>query len=348
MAIKTLGEIAKLVKGEVLGDSDVQVSNISGIDDVEYGEMTWAEKEKAYVSAAESAASAVLVPRDVSAFPKPAVRVDNPRLAFAILLELFNPPRQFPEGVHPSAVVAAGCRIGEGAYIGPNCTVEEGASIGRRAVLYGNVFVGQKAKIGEASVLHPGVAVREGVQIGKNVIIHAGSVIGSDGFGFVTAAGKHRKMPQVGTVVVQDDVEIGSNCTIDRATTGRTLIGRGSKLDNLIQIAHNVVIGEDCLIVAQVGIAGSTVLGNRVTLAGQAGVAGHLSIGESTVVAAKSAVMGDLPSGSFVSGIPARPHKDELKVKASTRRLPDLLKRVGVLESRLQEIERREAELDVD
>lgn len=340
MVVKTLGELAVILKGEVLGDKDTVVSNIAGIEDVEVGEMTWAEKDKFFDAAVKSPATAVLLPKAISAFPKPGIKVDNVRLSFANLLDIFNPPRKFPEQIHPTAIIGDGCKIAEGSYIGPYCVIEDGSIISKRVVLYPGVYIGPKCRIGENTIIHSNVTIREYTQIGKNVIIHAGTVVGSDGFGFVSTGGKQRKIPQVGIVVIEDDVEIGANCTIDRATTGQTRISRGTKMDNLIQIGHNVEIGEDCLLVAQSGVAGSSKVGNKVTLAGQSGVAGHLTVGSNSIVAARSVVLGDLPEGSFVSGHPARPHNEEMKVKAASRRLPELLKKVADLEKRLEALEK--------
>ncbi len=341
---RTLNELATLIGGELHGDPHTMIQGVAGIEDAGPGEITFAENLKKAPAAVESKASAVLLPPDgkevAARAGKPCITVENPRLGFARLLAIFTPQYDFPPGVHPSSVVAPTAKLGKNVSVGARVVIEDGAEVGENVHLYPGVYVGHDAVIGDDTVIHANVTIRERVQIGKRVIIHAGTVIGSDGFGFVTVAGKHHKVPHIGTVMIGDDVEIGANVAIDRGTSGATVIGRGTKMDNLIQIGHNVQVGEDCLIVAQVGIAGSTRLGDHVTIAGQAGISGHLKIGENSVVAACSMVISDLPPGSFVSGEPAQPHTEEMRCQAALRRLPAHLTRFRELEKEVARLAR--------
>ncbi len=337
-AMYTLDELAKVVDGKVVGDPELKISGIASLEDAGPGDISFVAEEKHLPSAQSSKAGALLVGQDVKGVDKPLIRTANPRMAFAILLSEFAPLLHVELGIHPSAVVGEGAHVGEGTSVGANVVIAPDAQIGSDVVIYPGVYVGEGTTIGSGSIIYPNVVLREFVTVGKNVIIQPGAVIGGDGFGFVTVSGKQQKVPQIGTVVIEDDVEIGANVTIDRATCGKTVIGRGTKLDNLVQVGHNVVIGEDCLIVALTGVAGSSTIGNRVTLAGQSGVAGHLKVGDNTVVAARSLVISDLPGGQFVSGYPARPHKEAMRAIASQRKIPELIKRVKQLETELEEL----------
>ncbi len=338
---KTLREIAQLVNGELLGDcGDLVISGATNIGDAGAGDITFAVAPH-LDKAAQSNAWAVLVASDVSDFAKPAVRVANPRLAFTALLKLFTPPLSVERGVHATAVVDETAVLGANVAVMAHVVIAAGARIGDNTVLYPGCYVGQDVLVGSDCTLQPNVTVLQQCRIGDRVILHSGAVIGSDGFGFITVGGKHEKVPQVGNVIVADDVEIGANTTIDRATTGSTIVGRGSKIDNLVHLAHNVVIGEDCFLVAQTGIAGSAKVGNHVTFAGQSGSAGHLTIGDNCVFAARSAPIGDIPSGSFCAGFPARPHKEWLRSEAAMKRLPDTLKKLRDLEARLALLEKK-------
>lgn len=331
-----LSELAQLIGGEVVGNGDVKITGIASLEDATSGDISFAADEKHLPQAKESKATAVVVPQNAEDIGKPMIRVANPRLAFAILLEKFAPQVKIEPGIHPTAVVAESAEIGENCSIGAHVYIGENARIGRNVTLYPGVFVGEGAVIGANTLVYPNVVIREFVQIGKNVIIQPGAVIGGDGFGFVNVNGRQRKVPQIGTVIIEDDVEIGANVTIDRATCGKTVVGRGTKIDNLVQLGHNVVIGQDCLIVAMAGVAGSAVIGNRVTLAGQSGVAGHISVGDDTTVAAQALVAGNIPAGQFVSGYPARPHREAMRVVAAQHKVPDLIKRVKALEKELE------------
>lgn len=332
---KSLGEIATAVGGELIGASDISILGVATIEEARPGDIVFALNGKYLEAAFSSQSSAVIVGQEVTKAPKPVIRTNNPRLAFAKVLELFAPVVRMKPGIHPTAILGEGVNIGEGVSIGACVTVGDKAVIGKGTIIYPQTYIGDEVIIGTESIIYPRVTVGQRVRLGHRVIIHSGAVIGSDGFGYLEVEGRHQKIPQNGTVVIHDDVEIGANVTIDRATTGATSIGRGTKIDNLVQIAHNVTIGEDCLVVAQTGISGSVKIGDHVTLAGQVGVAGHLSIGSGAVIAAKSGVTKDIEAHQYMSGFPAKPHEEEKRIKAAIPRLPQLLKRVKELERRL-------------
>jgi len=335
---RTLGEIAKLIGGEVVGDAEIKIKGLTGIEKSGQGDLVFARDMRYLREAENTAVAAVIVPLEIEKSSKPIIRVKNPDYAFSKLLEMEVPKRKIQGGVHPTAVIGKNVKLGKNLTIGAHTFIGDESEIGDGATIYPLVFVGEKVKIGNNALIYANVSVREESNIGSNVIVHNGAVIGSDGFGFVPKDGRYYKVPQVGRVVIEDDVEIGANVTIDRATIGETLIKRGTKIDNLVHIAHNVTIGEDCAIVAQVGISGSVEIGRNVRLAGQVGVAGHLSIGENSFIAGKSGVTKDLPPNSYVSGFPAQPHKEELKIKASLQRLPVLIKIVHDLEEKVKKI----------
>lgn len=331
----TAAELAQYLQAELIGDGAVVLTGLAPADRAQPGQLTFAENEQYLALAERSGASAILVANSLSSTAKTLLRVPNARVAFARVLALFYPEPVLPPGVHPSAVIASSASIDPTAHIGPHCVVGERVRIGPRSALLGGNHVGDDCQLGEDVRLFPNVVVYAGCQIGHRVRIHAGTVIGSDGFGYVLDQGVHRKIPQVGTVIIQDDVEIGANVTIDRATLGATVIGRGTKIDNLVQIAHNVVIGQHCIIVAQDGISGSTRLGDYVTLAGQVGLAGHLNIGHRVTVGAKAGVMNDIPDGQKWLGIPARPDRQMKRIFVALDKLPELLRRVSALEKQL-------------
>jgi UDP-3-O-[3-hydroxymyristoyl] glucosamine N-acyltransferase len=332
---KTAAEIAQLLNGEVIGDGTVTLRNFAPADCAQPGDLTFAENAEFVAKAELSAASAVLVGKDVASSKKVLIRVANPRAAFARVLPLFFPETVFKPGIHPSAVIAAGAKIDPSAHIGPHCVIGECAAIGARVVLQGGNHIGADSVLGEDTNLFPHATLYPRTQVGARVRIHAGAVIGADGFGYVFDAGAHRKVPQVGNVIIGDDVEIGANTTIDRGALGSTTIGKGSKIDNLVQIAHNVVIGEHSILVSQTGIAGSTKLGSYVVLGGQVGLAGHLKIGNQVTVAAQSGVMHDIPDGEKWFGTPAQPDKQTKRQILALQKLPELRRRVAELEKKL-------------
>lgn len=331
----TAADIARHLQGEVLGDASVVLTGFAPAEKAKAGDLTFAENEDYFHQAERSAASAILVDSRFSASAKVLIRVSNARVAFAKVLPLFFPPPQFKPGIHPSAVVAASAQVDPSVYIGPLCSVGERVEIGPGTVLESGVHIGADCQLGAGVHIYPNVTLYARSQLGKGVTIHAGTVIGSDGFGYVFDQDQHQKVPQVGNVVIGDDVEIGANVTVDRGTLGSTVIGQGSKIDNLVQIAHNVRLGEHCILVSQVGIAGSTQLGNHVILGGQVGIAGHLHIGDKVTVAAQSGVMHDIPAGEKWFGAPAQPDRKTKRQLIAMQQLPELIRRVRELEAAL-------------
>lgn len=336
-----LDEIARLVGGELKGPSHLEITGAATIDEAGPQEITFLAERRYLEAARSSQAACIIVGPDAPDLERPTIRVNNPRLAWAKVLEAFQPAPHFPPGIHETAVIAPDAEIGENVSIQPYVVVGPRTVIGDGVVLCPGVVVGADCRIGDGSVFYPNVTVMDRVAIGQNVIIHPGSVIGADGFGYVPVGGKQHKVPHIGTVIIEDDVEIGANVTVDRGVSGATVIKRGTKIDNLVQVAHNVVIGEDCLVVALTGIAGTSLIGNRVTLAGQSGVAGHLSIGDDSVVASRGLVAKDIPPRSFVSGFPARPHRENMRILASTQKLPEALDSLAQLRRRVEELEQR-------
>ena len=333
-----LSEIVEKLDGRLDGDGAIEIAAVAGLGEGSEGDISFLSNPKYAAQVASTRASAVIVPND---WDRPAtcalVRVENPDQAFAQVAELFYeiPPRPLA-GVHPSAVVAESAQLGEGVCIGANSTVEEGVVIGANTVVSPNCYIGYKTLIGTDCFLYPLVSTREFTEIGARVIIHNGTVVGSDGFGYaVLDDGLRTKIPQIGKVVIEDDVEIGANVAIDRARFGKTRIGKGTKIDNLVQIAHNVVIGEHSVLCGQAGISGSTTIGSRVIMAGQSGLAGHLKIGDGAIIGAQAGVMKDVPSKEFVMGSPAMPHLQAKKLIANMVTLPKLKEKVKLLENRL-------------
>jgi UDP-3-O-[3-hydroxymyristoyl] glucosamine N-acyltransferase len=328
-------EIAKIIGGEVAGDPATILKGFAPADRAQTGDLTFAENENYFGRAEQSAASAVIVEGSFTSTKKVLIRVPNARIAFARVLPIFFPEPTFAPGVHPTAIVAASANVDPTAHIGPYCVVGEGVRVGPRCVLQAGVYLGANCQLGEEVNLFPNVTVYLRTEIGHRVRIHSGSVIGADGFGYVQDGGVHRKIPQIGNVIIREDVEIGANVTIDRGALGPTIIGKGTKIDNLVQIGHNVVMGEHCLIVSQAGIAGSTKLGNYVVLGGQVGLAGHLKIGNRVQVAAQSGVMHDIPDSQKWIWTPAQPDRQAKRQMIAMQQLPDLLRRVGELEKKL-------------
>ena len=339
---KTLKEIAELLKGEVVGDGNVVITGANGIKEAVAGDITFLANSKYSSLLYTTAASAIITSQDIQESSKPIIRTDNPSLAFAKIISLIIPDssKHF-KGIHSSVILGKNVRLGKDVALGPYVIIEDDVILGDNTVVYPGCFIGRESNIGEGTLIYSNVSIRERIILGKRVIIHGGTIIGSDGFGFVTVDGIHHKIPQVGTVEIGDDVEIGANVTIDRARFGKTIIGSGTKIDNLVQIAHNVVIGKNCLIVAQVGISGSTTLGNNVTLAGQAGLIGHVTIGDGAIVAAGAGVGKSVPPNTMVSGWPARPFNTMQKVNACAQNLPKLFDLVKELKRRIEKLEAR-------
>lgn len=345
---KTLAEIAQIIDGEIVGDPHIVITGICGIKEAACGDLTFVANPK-YLGLMETTkASAIITSRDVADATKPIIRTDNPSLAFAKMVSLLssNNEVKHPQGIHPEAIIGEAVKLGKNIAVGAFCVIEDNVEIGDDSILYPGVYVGHHTKIGKEVLIYPGVSIRERIQVGERVIIHSGSVIGSDGFGFAIVKGVHHKIPQIGTVIIEDDVEIGANVTIDRARFDKTVIGKGSKIDNLVQIAHNVIIGENTIVVAQTGISGSTIVGKNVILAGQSGLVGHISIGDGAVVAAQAGVTKSVPPNTKVSGYPARTHSEAKRVNACVQRLPDLYKTVHLLNEKISEIEKLKEEIE--
>jgi UDP-3-O-[3-hydroxymyristoyl] glucosamine N-acyltransferase len=344
---KALVEIAEIINGEVVGDPEVIITGICGIKEANKGDLTFIANPK-YLSLMQTTrASAIITSREVKEAPKPIIRTDNPSLAFAKLVSLLAPNEiRHPEGIHSRAMIGKNVKLGKNVAIQAFCVIEDDVEIGDNSFLYAGVYVGHHTRIGQETLIYPGVSIRERIQIGNHVIIHSGSVVGSDGFGFATVKGVHHKIPQIGTVIIEDDVEIGANVTIDRARFDKTLIGKGSKIDNLVQIAHNVVIGENTIVVAQTGISGSTTVGKNVILAGQSGIVGHITIGDGAVVAAQAGVTKSVAPNTKVSGYPAKPHTVAKRVNACIQKLPELYKTVRLIKEKTSEIEKLKEEIN--
>lgn len=334
-----LGEIARWVDGELIGPASKEIKGAAPVDEAGPDEITFVADPRYFEAARRTNAGAVIVSKDAPQLEAPVIRVSNPRLAWVEVLERFQPPVEEAPGVHETAVIGDGVRLGRNVVIGPHAVIGDRAVIGDEARIGAGAYLGKETKVGRGSVIEPNVTVYDRVEIGRNVIIHAGAVIGCDGFGYVPVGKRHRKVPHIGVVVIEDDVEIGALVAIDRSVCGSTIVKRGTKVDNLVQIAHNVKIGEDCLIVGQAGIAGSAKVGDRVTLAGQVGVVGHVEIGDDSVVAGRGVVTKDIPPRSFVSGFPARPHKENMKVMAATQRLPAVMDDLKALQARVRQLE---------
>jgi len=339
----TLDELGRLVGGKVIGDGKTVIRAVNGIREAGPGDITFLANTK-YAPLLNSTRASAVILADGTAAPIPTLSVRNPDLAFGLVAQhLYGSIRRAPAGVHPTAVVAANAVLGKNVSIGAGTVVEEGASIGDNAVLYPQVYVGAEAVIGPDALLYPQVVVREKCRIGARVILHSGTVIGSDGFGYATDKGVHHKIPQVGIVVVEDDVELGANVAVDRARFGRTVIGKGTKIDNLVQIGHNVVLGQGCLVVSQTGIAGSTRVGNYVMMGGQAGVIGHLDVGDGAIITAQSGVTKDVPPRGILSGSPAGDRRTHLKELAALSKLPEALQEIRKLRQEIEKLKKKKS-----
>ncbi len=343
----TLETIAAHLKGRLIGDGTTRIRGISGLDQAQEGDLIFAEDARRLVRAMATKASAVIVSSDVGALPgKSGISVPNPRLAFALALDLFHPTVLPSTGVHPAAVLGERVTLGEGVSIRACAVIGEDVAIGRGTLIESGVHLGDGVTIGEQGFLGPNVVIYRQTHIGHRVRIHGGSVIGGDGFGYVFHEGRHVKVPQVGNVVIEDDVEIGCNVCVDRATVGSTLIRRGAKLDNLVQIAHNDRIGQHAILTGQVGLSGSVTVGDYVVMGGQAGVVDHVTIGDRVQIGAASVVTKSVPSGSVVWGYPARAIRHTKRALAAANRLPFVLKRVLALTAQARALEKRLSRLE--
>lgn len=349
----TLEKIAELVGGEIRGDSQKNIEGAASSGRAGAREITFVTDRRHLDEALESDAGAIILERKLfeehfgpdggkSGASKSFILVEaNPRLAFARVLEEFRPREAPRRGIHPTSVVGPDVVMGRDVYLGPHVVVEAGVRLGDGVRLYPNVYVGENSSIGDNSIIYPNVVIRERVTIGRRVIIHPGCVIGADGFGYVEDGTRRHKIPQIGSVVIEDDVEIGANSCIDRAMLDETRIGRGTKIDNLVQVGHNVIIGENVVIAGLSGIGGSTRIEDGVTIGGHVAVSDHVVIGKGAIVGGNACVWSNIPPGAFVSGDPARPHKEHLRVEAAVRKLPDALNVLWALEEKLNDIERR-------
>jgi UDP-3-O-[3-hydroxymyristoyl] glucosamine N-acyltransferase len=331
-----LEALARAIGGRYTGEGSLPIRGVAPLDAAREGELAFVTNPKYAKAAAETRASAILASAEVPGVAKPHLLCANPYAALARLIGLFHPARAPKPGVRRGAFVEKGAKVSPRACVMPGATVSRGAKVGARTVLYPGVFVGEDASIGEDCILHPNAVVREGCVLGDRVILQPGAVIGGDGFGFAPEGGAYLKIPQVGNVVLEDDVEVGACTCVDRAVLGSTRVGKGTKLDNLIQVAHNVVIGRHGVLAAQAGISGSTVVGDHATVGGQVGLAGHLRIGNNVTLAAQSGIMDDIPDGAVFFGYPAQPMAAEMKCAAAYRELPELLRRVRRLEKRIE------------
>lgn len=339
---KTLKEIAEFIDGELVGDANIIITGISGIKEAVEGDITFLANPKYLPLIKKTHASAIITSQDIETSSKPIIRTENPSLAFAKTVSFIAPSQiKHPVGIHPTVILGKDVSLGQDVAIGPYTVIEDNVSIGDKSIIYSGCFLGHDTKIGSDVLIYPNVSIRERITVGNRVIIHSGTVLGSDGFGFATVEGLHQKIPQIGVIEIGDDVEIGANVTIDRARFDKTIIGRGTKIDNLVQIAHNVVIGDNSIVVAQVGISGSTTIGKNVILAGQVGLVGHISIGDNAVVMAQSGVSKSIPPGTMVWGYPAKPANIAKRVNACVQNLPRLYKTITELKKKVEELEKQ-------
>jgi UDP-3-O-[3-hydroxymyristoyl] glucosamine N-acyltransferase len=339
----TVEELAQKVNGQIIGKKDVTISGASKIEDARPGEITFLANPKYKHFLNQTRASAVIVDQSIQEdIAMTVIQVDNAYYRFLQIFLLFNPPGKIQEpGIHPSAVIDSSSKLGDNISVGPQVVIGRNCSIGDHTVILPGCILLDNVEIGANCLLYPLVSIRENCRIGNKVIIHNGAVIGSDGFGFAPHEGTYHKIPQIGKVVIEDEVEIGANCSIDRATMGETIIRKGTKLDNLIQIAHNVEVGEWTVIAAQSGISGSTKVGHHVMMAGQVGVVGHITIGDYAQIGAQTGVPKSIPEKDVVFGTPARPIMKAKRIEAVINQLPDLLKRVKQLENELKELKQK-------
>ena len=338
---KSIAEIAGLIQAELEGDPHLIISGLAEIDTAKPGHIVFAENEAWFARAEASEASAIIIPRDIKRGKKTVLKIDKPKMAFGMLMHIYAPPLNFSKGIHPTAVIGTNAVLDDNVSIQPYAVVDNGAVIGKGTVIGAHCYVGQNAVIGEKCILHAHSVVYARMRLGNKVILHSGVIVGPDGFGYVEHNKKRVKVPQIGIVVIGDDVEIGSNTTIDRATLGETRIGAGTKIDNLVQIAHNDLIGENCIFCAQSGVSGSTKVGNNVIVAGQAGLGDHVTIEDNVVVGAQAGIPSNklIRGNQMVFGAPARNADDMKKQMGAQLRLPKLVEKVKQLEEQIQRME---------
>ena len=341
MKEKTLSQIASLLGGEVQGDGSIKICGVAGIEQAKPGDLTFVANPRYKKLLKTTKASAAIVGKDIEKSPIPLIRHPNPYFAFSKAIQIFfDYQKTYPEKIDPTCIQGKNLKLGKGVFIGPFVVLGDDVEIGDKVVVLASCYIGDGVLIGENSFIYPNVTIREGSVIGKDVIIHSGAVIGSDGFGYAKEGGIYHKIPQVGKVVIEDFVEIGANVCVDRATLGETRIGKGTKIDNLVQIAHNVKIGENCIIISQVGISGSSQIGKNVTLAGQAGMVGHIKIGDNVAVGAQSGISKDVPPNTTIFGYPAREIKKAKRIEACVSNLPRWAQRIKELEEKVEKLEK--------
>ncbi len=327
-----LRELAAIIGGRIAGNSEVEITGVTGIENAKEGDITFLHDIHDIPAVA---ASALIVKEEIKGLAASLLVTGNPQFAFARALEVFYSRPYSPSGISDRAVFGSNVKIGDDVSVYPNVYIGNDVELGSRVTVSPGVFLGEGVTVGDDSFIYPNVTIREKVKIGRKVIVHSGAVIGSDGFGYVPEKGSNYKIPQVGGVIVEDEVEIGANVCIDRATIGNTIIGCGTKIDNLVQVAHNVKIGRNCIIVAQVGISGSVEIGDGAIIAGQVGVKDHVKIGAGAIVAAQAGVTGDIPAGQIYSGTPAIPHGTSLRAQSLYSKLPEYVKRIREIEKKL-------------
>lgn len=341
---KTLREIAEFISGELVGNGAIAVKAIKGIEEAQEGDLSFLVSSKHEEALALSRASGFLVPKNIkNTHNRNVIKVEQPSIALSKVMEFILPESvAHPRGISKSALISKGASLGTNVAIGPYVVIEDDAVIGDNTIIYPFVFIGKNTKIGQDCLIYPNVTIREDLTIGTRVVIHAGSIIGSDGFGYDTLAdGTHIKIPQIGSVVIEDDVEIGACVTIDRARFAKTVIGKGTKIDNLVQIAHNVTLGPNCILAGQTGISGSSKLGRNVTLGGQVGVSDHINLGDFVVAGGKTGISRSFPSKTVLFGYPAKPADKAREIIASVGLLPKLFERVKALEAKIKELEKK-------
>ncbi|HTF58205.1 MAG TPA: UDP-3-O-(3-hydroxymyristoyl)glucosamine N-acyltransferase [Planctomycetota bacterium] len=338
---RTVGELAALVGGVVKGDAGKRIGGACGLEDAGPDEITFLANPKYASKVARTRAGAIVISGKAPVPSIPAIVVKDPNVAFIAIAQEFAATVPGPKGIHKTAVIAPSAALGKGVAVGANSVIGEDAVIGAGTVIHALVYVGAEAKIGKDCVLHPGVAVRERCVLGDRVILNCGTVIGSDGFGFATVGGVHHKIPQNGIVVIEDDVELGANCAVDRARLDRTVIRRGTKLDNLVHIGHNSVIGEHVLMAAMVAVAGSVKVDHHAMLGGQVAVGGHVTVGAGGILTGQSGLSKDLPPGATFSGTPAEPHLRRMRALAASHRVERLLEEMRELQRMVAELKRK-------
>lgn len=337
----SLRELAELVGGEVQGDPDAKVSGLGSLDDAVEGQITFLSNPKLVEKVLKTRATAVILPKGVDSFGRNVIETSNPYLAFAKVLTFFSAAPRIPKGVMAGSFVSTSAVLGADVSVYPGAYIGENVSIGERVTIHPGAVVYEDTIIGNDVTVHSNVSIRECCKIGNRVIIHNGAVIGGDGFGYVPDGKSYYKIPQVGIVVIEDDVEIGANTTIDRAALDITHIKRGVKLDNLVQVAHNCIIGEDTAIAAQTGLSGSSIIGRNVTISGQVATAGHVKVGDNIILAGRCGVTGNLEKPGVYSGLPPIPHKEWLKASVVFTKLPEMKKTMAALEKRIAFLEKQ-------